>query len=304
MHTFYDVIIIGGGPAGCAAATYLANFRKKCLLVDKGVHFGFMGSLPHVRYFPGLVESISGKVLIERLRKQATLNGAHVKTAQVTKQKNEPESISIFLSDGEKLQARTIIIASGASERTNYLPGEQQFLGSGVSYDVKKDGHLFHDRKIVVVGKNQTSVDAVLDLSKHAEKIFFVIPSNRLDASNKHIDQIQNEKKIETFFSSSVRKIDGSGNIESITIIETGKERQLDASGLFNYLHEFQPSTEFAKGEIRLSDKGTVLVDETLSTSHPGCYAAGDVICGLPQNPAISTAQGLIAAQSALKFLS
>lgn len=303
MHSFYDTIVVGGGPAGCAAAAFLARYKKRVLLIDKGISFGFLASLHNVQYFPGILENITGKEIVERLRKQAELSGADFKSGRVTKQKNETDCIAAFLGETEKIKAKSLIIATGASERTNYLPGEMEFLGKGVFHEVTRDVPIFQNRSVVLVGRNEESARAAMLLMKYVNKLYYVVPSNRLDIDRNIFGDIQRSPKIELLFSSSLRNINGTDSVTSVNIMNVGEEKELKVTAVFNYLHEFKPSTDFVEGEIKLSDKKTVMVDDELSTSHAGCFACGDVLCGIPQEPAITIAQGLLAAQSANKFL-
>lgn len=304
MHSNYDAIIIGGGPAGSAAAAFVSRCKWNALVVDKAISAGFLGSLGNVSYFPGFPESISGLELLKRMRRQAELIGASYLSDAVTQVSGTAGAFKIITQSGKGFQAKAIVVATGASARTNYLQGEREFLGKGVSYDVLADGPAVAKRTAAVIGKTEHAARETLALSRFADRIHFIIPSNRIEASDEILKKIKANKSIETHFSASLKKINGTDHVKSITVFSGGQEKDIEVVGVFTYVHEYKATTDFLKDELQISQTGTIKVDDKLSTSTEGIFACGDVLCGKPQIPSIAASQGLLAGIGVDEFLS
>lgn len=304
MNTSYDLIVIGGGPAGCAAATYAARCRWRALILDRPSDGGYLGSLGNVSYFPGFAEAISGRELLERLCRQAELVGASIVSDATKSLSSESRPFKVATEGGKDLEARAVVIATGAAARTNYLHGEREFLGRGVSHDAAADGPAVAKRHAAVIGKSRLAAEEALVLTRFAEKIHLVIPSNRLDVDEALLGRLQRERSIELHFSTSLKQINGSDHVSSITVFTAGQEKEIPVVGVFTYIHEYQATTGFLGQSVALAANGSIKVDERLQTSLDGIFACGDVLCGRPQMPAIACAQGLLAGISADRYLS
>ncbi len=304
MHSNYDVIIVGGGPAGSAAAAFVSRCKWNTLVVDKAISAGFLGSLGNVSYFPGFPESISGQELLKRMRRQAELVGASYLSDAVTQVSGTSGAFKVITQSGKGFQARAVVVATGASARTNYLQGEREFLGKGVSYDVLADGPAVAKRTAAVIGKTDHAARETLALSRFADRIHFIIPSNKIEAGDEILKKIKANKSIETHFSASLKKINGTDHVKSITVFSGGQEKDIDVVGVFTYVHEYKATTDFLKDELEISQTGTIKVDDKLATSTEGVFACGDVLCGKPQIPSIAASQGLLAGISVDEFLS
>ncbi len=304
MQTSYDVIIIGGGPAGSAAAAFTARSKWQSLVVDRSMERGFLGSLGNVSYFPGFPESIRGRDLLERMRRQAELEGAHFLSDSVTQISGSEGSFKLITQSGKGLEAKAVVVATGASDRTSYLHGEKEFLGKGVSHDALTDGPAVAKRTVAVVGKTEHAAREALALTRFAEHIHFIIPSSKIEAPDDLVGRLKGIKSIETHFSASLKKINGGEHVKSITVFTGGQEKEIDVVGVFTYVHEYKATTEFLKDLVELTQHGAIKVDENLSTSCDLIFAAGDVLCARPQLPVISASQGLLAGMSADRALS
>lgn len=304
MHTNYDVIVIGGGPAGAAAASFTARSKWSTLIVDKSMESGFLGSLGNVSYFPGFPESIRGRDILERMKRQAELVGTGWLSDAVVRLDGVAGSFKIITQSGKGLEAKAVIVASGASDRTNYLHGEREFMGKGVSHDVLADGPAVAKRAAAVIGKTDHAAREALALSRFAEHIHFIIPSSKLEASEELVNRIKETKAIETHFSASLKKINGSDHVSSITVFTGGQEKEIPVVGVFTYIHEYKAITDFLNSFVETAQWGAIKVDEVLATSVEGIFACGDVLCGKPQMPAISAAQGLLAGVGVNAYLS
>ncbi len=303
MSEIYDVIVIGGGPAGCSAATYLASRHWKTLVIDKGILDGLLGGLSRIIGFPGFPDIISGTEVVNRMRRQAENMGAIIKTTEIKKVDFQKKGLIAF-SDNEIFEGRSVILATGASQRTGYSAGEKEFRGRGVSHCAEIEGCTAQDQTIAVIGKTKYAVEEALLLSNYAKKIYFVIPSNRLDIDNQLLFKLQNNNKIELLFSTSPKSINGQERVNSITIFSGGQEKEIYVAAVFVYLYDYQPSVAYLKDEVQISAEGQVMINDRLETSVSGVFACGDIICGRPQNPLISAAQGLLAGISAHSYLS
>ncbi|MFH1830909.1 MAG: FAD-dependent oxidoreductase [Pseudomonadota bacterium] len=304
MHSDYDIIIIGGGPAGSAAAAFVSRCKWNALVIDKSMSAGFLGSLSNVSYFPGFPESISGLELLKRMRRQAELVGTSFVSDAATQLSGTQGAFKIITQSGKGFQTKAIVVATGASARTNYLQGERELLGRGVSYDVLADGPAVAKRTAAIVGKTEQAAREALALARFADHIHFIIPSNKIEANDETLKMIRENKSIETHFSASLKKINGADHVKSITVFSNGQEKEIAVVGVFTYVHEYKATTDFLKDEVEISQTGTIKVDNKLATATEGVFACGDVLCGKPQIPSIAASQGLLAGISAHEFLS
>lgn len=304
MQNDFDVIIIGSGPAGCSAAMFLARCKHKTLVIDKGDGTSYLGALGNISCFPGFPESVTGSELLAKMKKQAELEGVRFTRGSVTGISTDTNPKRIITDNNDEYTAKTIVVATGAAARKNYLGGERELLGKGVSHDAIADGPSVAKRHAAVVGKNRETAEGAIFLSRFAEKVYLIIPSNKLDVDEKLLDQLQKNKSVEMHFSTSIKRINGKDNVTSISVLSSGQEREITVSGVFTYVHEYQTTTGYLEKLLELTSAGSIKVDESMSTSVEGVFACGDVLCARPQLPAIASAQGVLAGVSADKYLS
>jgi len=303
VNGIYDAIIVGGGPSGSAAAAHVARYQWKTLLLDKGVGEGFLGSFGNAGCFPGFPDATGGSEIVGRLRSQLEKSGGTVKTVNIDGIDFEGTSLTVIAAN-DRWQGRAVVLATGAAARTGYLGGEREFFGSGVFHDAHTEAPCVDRQVVAVIGKTKVAVDETLFLSQFAEKIYFVIPSNRLDVDNRVMSQIQHEKKIELLFSTSLKTINGQGSVNSITVFSGGQEKEIPVTAVFTYMHDYQQMNQFLKGKVETSQNGAVMVSDQFETSVPGVFACGDILCAKPQIPVISLAQGILAGINVNQYLS
>ena len=298
----HDVIILGGGPAGCSAAGFLARCGRSTLVIDKGTAEGFTGGSARVQTFPGFPDGISGAKLIERLQQQVTSVGGEVQETSVESVNFSGSPLTVTAQSGASFTARAIVLATGAAFRPHPVPGEREFRGAGVFYDALLDGWAVRGGGAVVIGKTQEACKEALALTRFAEKIHLIVPSSKLDVPEALLKHLQ-DKHIELHFSSSLKQINGTDRIASVTILSAGTEKEIQTQGVFPLTADWQTTSGYLKGAVEMSDKGVVMIDEDMMTSVKGVFACGDIICGKPQLPTVASAQGLIAGLSVEKFL-
>lgn len=304
MQNNFDVLVIGAGPAGAAAATFVARCRWQTLAIDKSIEAGYLGSLGNVSYFPGFPESISGPDLVGRMRRQAEQVGVNFVADSVTALAPDSKPFRVMTDGGREFAAQAVVIATGAAARTNYLGGEREFLGRGVYHDALAYGPAVNKKTAAVIGKTKQAATEALLLARFAERIHLIIPSNKLEAEEALMKQLSANHNIEMHFSTSLKRIAGGDHVNSITVFTGGQEKEIEVSGVFPYVYDYSPTTTFLGKTLDLAADASVKVDRGLTTSVEGVFACGDVLCSRPQFPAVATAQGLLAGINVDKYLS
>ena len=282
----YDIIVIGGGPAGLTAGLYTARSKMKTLLLEKMAPGGQAALAWTIENYPGFPEGISGPELMERVRKQAERYGLEIKSGEVVKVNISSEDEQskgvlekvINTEDGEEYKTVALIVATGTRPRKLGVPGEERLIGRGVSYCATCDGPLFKNRKVVVVGGGDAAVEEALFLSKFAEKTTLIHRREELKATKIMQERAISNPKLEFLWKSTVTEILGETEVEGVKVrnLETGKDLTLEAKGVFVYIGTI-PNIGFLKGIVKMDDKGFIITDENMETSVSGIYACGDV---------------------------
>lgn len=296
-----DFIIIGGGPAGCAAAIFAAKAKRNAILIHKGT----TPPLPTFHWLlPGFPEGLDAAGWMQNLRTQIASTGFSVIEEEVTQAALGASVKQITTGSGKVLEASAIILATGCYNRTGFIEGEAKFVGHGVFYNAYQDAALFAGETVVVEGKTDLAAREALHLARFADKIHFVVPAMKPEIDERLAESLRDNPQIEILLSASIKKIDGDVRLESVTVLTAGEEKRIPARGVFLYARQSRPQYEFLKGTVEISDDGAVLVDDQLMTSIPGVFAAGDMLAGVPQLQFVSAAQGLVAAMHADRYLS
>lgn len=300
-ETVYDVVIIGGGPAGLSAAQYAARSNLRTIVVDKSATAGALAFTSRIENYPGLPRSISGKELLDIFREQAISFGAEYVEEQVTGVRLDSEIKEVYTFD-KTYQGRTVIIATGSMGRKPSIKGEKEFLGKGVSYCAICDAAFFKSSTVCVIGDSEEAVKEAGLLSRFADTVHLVSPSKKLKVDDDYPTlRIQNIKVLN---GQSVKSIEGSEVVERIHMSDAeGKESTLDVSGVFVYLHGTKPVIDFLGEAIELSEEECIISNKMMETSIPGVFAAGDVVCTEVRQVVIAASHGCIAALSAEKHI-
>ncbi|MEA1924848.1 MAG: thioredoxin-disulfide reductase [Candidatus Altiarchaeota archaeon] len=297
----YDVVIVGGGPAGVTAAIYAKRSGLDTLLIEKGVIGGYIANTLHLENYPGF-KSISGMDFGERLREQLEKFDVEILVDEVLQLELGDEVREVFTRKN-RYKTRTLIIASGTEHRRLEIKGEDVFIGRGVSFCATCDAPFYKDRRVAVVGGGNSAVDEALTLAETASKTYLIHRRDVLRAE--HIRQKQLEENgVEILYNTEVREIKGDSMVKSLTIEDnkTNQEKELEVDGVFIAIG-YTPSTLVAReAGIEVDEKGYVVVDRGQKTNIQGVYSAGDVTGGLLQ---VTTAvgEGAIAAVSAFNYI-
>ena len=276
----YDVVIIGGGPAGLSAAIYTSRARLSTLLIERGMVGGLIINTEQVDNYPGFPEGISGMELTEMMHRQAIKYGLNMILADVTGLEVKPEQKVVKTGEGDFI-AGAVIVACGSERNKMNVPGEDEFVGKGVSYCATCDAAFFRDKPVAVIGGGNAAVTEALHLSRFASSVTVIHRRNRLRATQIMQEKAFADPKIEFLWDTVVEAIDGGDFVKSIKLqdVNTGQKSVLDVAGIFVSIG-FKPNTEFLKGVVPLDEAGAVITDERLETRVPGVYAAGDVRSG------------------------
>lgn len=299
----YDVIIIGGGPAGTSAAIYTSRAELRTLVIDKGLTAGALGITTKISNYPGVPGPVTGAELVETMREQAESFGAHFLTDKVVgvNVKSDPKMI---IAGTHTFYTRALILATGSMGRTGSVPGEEAFLGRGVSYCATCDGAFFREQTVAVVGNNDEALEEALFLTKFAEKVHVISPTPTLKARATIAEEVQAHPKIEMQLGARLKEIVGNGTVGGVRIHPRGgDETTLPVSGAFVYLQGGKPITDYLMEQLETEDGGCLTVDGEMQTTVPGVFAVGDLLCDHIKQAVIAAADGVTAAIAADKYV-
>ncbi len=300
----YDVVIIGGGPAGLSAGIYTSRARLSSLLIEKGAVGGQIINAELVENYPGFTAGISGIDLTQAMHQQATKFGLETLAAEVTGIEINGQQKIVKTSQGDFI-AGAIIIAGGSERQKLGVPGEAQYTGKGVSYCATCDGAFFRDKTVAVVGGGNAAVTEALELTKFASRIMLIHRRHELRATKILQEKVMSEPRIEILWDTVVEEILGETFVNKIRVrnINTKKESVLVVSGVFVSVGS-QPATGYLKGLLTLNEVGAIVANERLETSVPGIFAAGDIRSGSIRQVIGAAGDGAVAAVNAGKYIS
>lgn len=301
----YDVVIIGGGPAGITAGIYAGRQRMKTLLLTKDFGGQIAKKATEVCNYPGFPR-ISGMELIDtfvsHLKQQESVE---IKMAEAMKVIKEKGVFKIFTAEKEEIEAKSVIVSTGADPRPLEAKGEKEFIGKGVSYCVTCDGPVFKDKVIAIVGGGNAGLEAALFMTNYASKIYVLEFSSELKADELNKKEAQESDKIEIITNAAVKEIKGTMMVDGL-IYEDNNSKELktiDLQGVFIEIGS-QPATSLVKGLVDFSKRDEIMVEaETLSTKTPGLFAAGDDNAGAYKQIVTAAGEGCKTALAAYDYL-
>jgi len=299
----FDLIIVGGGPAGLAAAIYALRARIKTLLIEKMILGGLASTTFQIENYPGFPDAISGLDLSQKMAEQAKKLGLNVLWANAVKVKTN-KNLREVETDGKSLTAKAVIIATGTEAARLGVPGEDTFIGKGVSFCATCDGPFYQNKNVMVVGGGNSAVEEALFLTRYAKKVSIIHRRDELRADRILVEQAKSHPKIYFFWHSTVEAIHGEKNVSEVVVkdLVSGKKIKVAADGVFIYIGS-KPNTELVKDVVKLDERGFILTDEKMKTSAPGIFAAGDVRVKHLRQVVTAVADGAIAADSAREFV-
>jgi len=302
---FYDLIVVGSGPAGLTAALYAAREGLDTLVVERAGVGGQAGVTELLDNFPGFPEGVSGAEFADRLRAQAERFGVEILQAQeVTGLKVEGRYRCVMTGAGEQYQAGAVLLALGSTYRRLGVAGEEDFIGAGVHFCATCDGAFYRGKEVLVVGGGNSAGEESIFLTKFASKATIVTRDDALTASKVVQEKVAENEQIEVLTHTSPSEFRGDSRLRSVVLRDThsGEEREVTPDGVFVFIG-LSPNTELVKDVIQLDDFGFVQTDMGLQTSMPGVFAAGDVRAGSTKQAASAAGEGAAAALAIRRFL-
>ena len=298
----YDVVIIGGGPAGYTAALYCARNGYSVAVVEKLSAGGQMASTDRIDNYPGFEEGIDGFELGERMRRGAERFGAITLFEEVTNVSLSGENKTIFTNAGE-ISARAVVLSTGAEPRELGLKDEKELIGRGVAYCATCDGMRYKGKTVVVTGGGNSAVADALYLAKICKKVYLVHRRDSLRASKVYTAPLS-ESGVEILWNSRIEEILHDKRVTGVRIadVRSGEETILDCDALFIAVGR-KPETEIFKNSLELDSAGYIIADESTKTSLPGVFAVGDVRTKAVRQIVTATADGAVAAHFIEEYL-
>jgi thioredoxin reductase (NADPH) len=300
----YDVIIIGGGPAGLTAGLYAGRAKLNVLILRSYSITGQAVSTGIIENYPGFPDGISGMELIERIENQ--LNKLELKILPETVESimQKEDNIWEIRTEDDMYYALSLIIATGAKPKELSVPGENIFRGKGVSYCATCDGMLYKDKDVVVVGGGDTAVEEALFLTRFTQNIRLIHRRDKLRAIQILQDRILADKHIKIMWNTEIVRIYGDDRVRGVVVqdVNTHKESELPCDGVFIFIGTV-PNTEFLNDIVRLDDNGYIITDEDMSTSRAGIFACGDCRKKTLRQIITACGDGAIAAYSVQRYI-
>lgn len=300
----YDVIIVGGGPAGLTAGLYCSRARMRASLVERGVTGGQVATTEMVENYLGFPDRPSGQELADAFERHATAFGLEMRSF-TTAYRVEPGEKGRWLvhCDEGDIPTRSVIVATGAGPKKLGVPGENELAGRGVSYCATCDGAFFKDKELVVVGGGDSAVEEAHFLTRFATKVHIVHRRDELRAARIAQERAVADPGIDFVWSAVVREIRGGDKVSSVLLESTkdGAQWEMPADGVFIYVGS-QPNTAMVSHLVKLDDQGFIVTDEAMATSAPGIFAAGDCRANQFKQIVVATGEGAIAALSAQRW--
>lgn len=296
----YDIIVIGGGPAGLTAAIYARRANKSVLVIEKGSFGGQITFSPKVENIPGFSE-VTGNEFAEKLVEQALGLDAEVECAEVLEIKQG--DVKTVVTDSGEFEAKTVIVATGAKHRMLGLAREEEFVGEGISFCAVCDGAFYAGRDVAVIGGGNSALQEAILLSDLANKVYVVQNLDFLTGEQKLQEKLAAKENVEIILGHTVKGIIGHTTLTGITIADSNdNEKQLDIDGMFVAIGLI-PQNEAFEGVINLDERGYVTSDENCLTNADGIFVAGDCRSKKIRQVATAAADGAVAALAACDYL-
>jgi thioredoxin reductase (NADPH) len=300
------VIVIGSGPAGLTAAIYAARATLEPLVLVGNQLGGQISITAEVENYPGFPETdLTGPELVDRMVRQAERFGARLEYDEVIEVDFSKGSPFYIKTNAKEYEAESVIVTAGASPRRLGVPGEDEFIGRGVSFCATCDGFFFRGKDVVVIGGGDSALEEGLFLTKFANKVQVIHRRDELRAGPALKRRALANEKIEFVWDTVIDEVVGNGMVSAVqaTNIKTNEKSQIDTSGVFIYIGHY-PNSKFLEDHLAMDEHGYVITDEKMRTSVPGVFAAGEIQDSIYRQIATSVGQGCAAAMQCEKWLS
>ncbi|MGE5620804.1 MAG: thioredoxin-disulfide reductase [Sphingomonadaceae bacterium] len=297
----YDVVIVGGGPAGLTAGLYASRAKLNAVLIEKKWPGGQLLNTERVEDYPGF-ESISGAELAHRMEQQVRKLGLRIEIDAVTCVRPKGNQKLVETESGRGYLARAVIVCAGGEPRKLGVPGEAELTGRGVSYCAICDGAFFQDQVVAVVGGGDAAMEESVFLTRYASKVYLIHRRAQFRAQPTLVERARENRKIRILLNTVVKAIHGTNQVEYITVERDGREERLDAAGVFVFAG-FVPNTQLFCGHVDHDKYGYVLTSPNMETSVKGIYAAGDLRSQLTRQITTAVGDGTTAAIAAQHFV-
>ena len=302
---YYDLIIVGGGPAGLTTALYAAREGIETLVIEQSGLGGQAGVTERLDNFPGFPDGIGGAEFADRLAQQARRFGVEMLQAQsVTGLRAEEESRYVTTADGAEYGARAVLIATGSTYRRLGVPGEDDFIGAGIHFCATCDGPFYKGDEVAVIGGGNSAGEESLFLTRFASKVTILVRGAGMTASKLVIDKVKENEQIAIHPNVDVVAFTGEGKLKGVTIRDraSGAEETIHPKGVFVFIG-LTPNSEWVPTDVKRDAQGFILTGPALETSVPGVFAAGDVRVGSTKQAASAAGEGATAALGIRDYL-
>jgi len=306
MTEIYDILIVGGGPAGLSAGIYGSRSRLKTVILSKGKPGGQAATTQDLENYPGFSRGTTGPALMEKMAAHAKDFGTEIIREEVIGLELEGDVKITKTKNGKEYHSKTVILAPGAEPRTLNIKGENIFRGKGVSYCATCDADFFEDLDVIVIGNGDAAVEEAMYLTKFAQTVTIIVIHDEgiLDCNKASAERAFANPKLKWVWNSVLEEIKGDGLVESVVLknIKTGELSEMETNGVFFFVGTV-PKTELVKGKIDLDAQGYIITNEQMETSIPGVYAAGDARAKYLRQVITAASDGAVAAVAAEKYL-
>lgn len=292
----YDILIIGGGPAGGTAALYTSRAGLRVLVLDRPGRSGSLAATEHVANYPGMPGPVSGAEIVRTIREQARVFGAEFREEVAVGADLTGEPKVVFTAEGNAFQARAVIIATGALERKVKIPGEEEFLGRGVSECATCDAAFYRDKTAIVAGGDDHAALEALALARMAARVVFATPTGKPLISPHLLAELHAHPTVELQLGWRLKAVIGDDHVRGAQFLTADGPRTLEADGVFLYLGGAKPTTSFLNQQLPLNDDGAIITNVDYSTAVPGVYAIGDAIARHVKQAVVAVGEGCMAA--------
>jgi len=304
-NRFYDLIVVGSGPAGLTAALYAAREGIDTLVIERGGVGGQAGITERLDNFPGFPEGVTGAEFANRLRQQAERFGVEILSAQeVTDISTDGEYRQVRTADGNEYRAWAILLATGSTYRRLGIPGEEDFIGAGVHFCATCDGPFYRGKEVLVVGGGNSASEESLFLTKFASQVTIATRGDQLKASKVVVEKVQETPQIQVITNVAPVEFKGKTKLETVVLrnAQTGETSEAHPAGVFVFIG-LTPNTQIVKDLVKLDGYGFIMTDGMLQTSVPGIFAAGDCRADSTKQAASAAGEGAAAALALRRYI-